>query len=146
MAFARLMELKLVQFSAGTSEDVPKMFRPCESMVDDMYQKWVPWPAGADPCSRFKSWALLRLKSFSHPGGRPARAEGQREVAKPSEAATRRSEDLGSEGVPGVRGPSRGLLGVSCFLAKGALSLGTLMRLTVSHACEGKRNFRQDEP
>ncbi|CAE7201426.1 orc4 [Symbiodinium natans] len=38
-AFSRLLEVKLVRLSG--SEDVPKIFRPCESVVDRIYKKWV---------------------------------------------------------------------------------------------------------
>ena len=41
-AFTRLLEIKLVRFCPGLSEDVPKMYRPCESLVDEVYKKWAP--------------------------------------------------------------------------------------------------------
>eukprot|EP00439_Symbiodinium_sp_Y106_P057023 s1758_g8.t1 len=40
-AFTRLLEIKLVRFCPGLSEDVPKMYRPCESLVGEVYKKWV---------------------------------------------------------------------------------------------------------
>jgi len=40
-AFSRLVEIKLIRFGLKGSEEPPKMYRPCESTVDDFYRAWV---------------------------------------------------------------------------------------------------------
>ena len=139
-AFSRLLEVKLVRLSG--SEDVPKIFRPCESVVDRIYKKWVLL-AALDFLKRgggFLLWAHGTTKAWLSNSSGPCRGsrptgEGHREAAavQPTETTPGGYSDLDSEVVADVRAiacnDGQDSLSSFSFLSKkpGALSLGTLV-------------------